>query len=70
MKVARNPTAPHTAVIWVTVEVHEKLPSGEMMGNPIRKEKKVFAIEGQDQFICERKLNEFLAETAKTCKQV
>ena len=53
---------PHTAVLWVRFEVHEKMPSGDLRGSPRVKGEQVFKVEGADRFICERRLNELLQE--------
>lgn len=59
---------PHTAVLFLTIEVHEKLPSGEMGGIASHKEKKVLALDGADKHICMRKLNELIEELKKCCR--
>lgn len=52
----------------MTIEVHEKLPSGEMGGIASHKEKKVLALDGADKHICMRKLNELIEELKKCCR--
>lgn len=58
--IQRREDVPHTAVLWIRYEVHEKLPSGELRGMAVDKGEKICKIEGADKFICQRKLNEFL----------
>lgn len=59
--IERRETAPHTAVLWVRFEVHEKIPNtGELRGMAVERGERVFKVEGEDKFICIRKLNELL----------
>lgn len=59
-------TAPHTAVVRIYVEVHEKLPTGELSGRICEKRDPVIlAVEGSDKFICTRRLNEMMEDVKK-----
>ncbi len=60
----RREDVPHTAVLWLKFEVHEKLPTGELRGQPVQQGERIFKLEGHDKFICIRKLNELLASLA------
>lgn len=57
--IQRREMEPHTAVLWVEYEVHEKLLSGELRGMPVDKGKLIFKIEGVDKAICLNKLHAF-----------
>ncbi len=63
-----NKAAPHTGLIFLAAEIHEKLPSGECSGNPVYKTSATLAVDGCDYEMCLRKLNEFIAEM-KTCSK-
>jgi hypothetical protein len=58
--IPRRDDVPHTTVLWVRFEVHEKFTSGELRGSPVVKGERVFTVDGADRFICERRLNELL----------
>lgn len=59
---------PHTCVFFIEAEIHEKLHTGDLSGNPVHKEKKIFAIDAVNKDICIRRMNEFFNEVAKQCK--
>jgi hypothetical protein len=59
--VERRENVPHVAVLHISYEVHEKLPSGELRGMPVTRGTRISKVEGEDRFICLRNLNELLA---------
>lgn len=63
--ITRNPNAPHTAVFGVEVQIMEKHPNGSLTGDPVEKKTFLFSIEGADQHICIRKVNELIEELTK-----
>jgi hypothetical protein len=63
--IPRNEQAPHTAILWITFEVQQRLPTGEVSGMPVHKGQQVFKIEGGDRMIAIRKLNELLEQINK-----
>ncbi len=68
--VPHNDSAPHSAIIAVSAEVHEVLPNGHLSGRPVVKVKQfLLRVDGCDRAMCERKLNELLAEVKSKCQQ-
>lgn len=64
-----NPKAPHRAVVWIQAEVHELTPHGECGGDPVYKIRQFpVYLDGVDQNITIRKLNELLEEVKTRCK--
>jgi hypothetical protein len=63
-----NPNSPHRTMIVVLAETHELMPGGECRGIPVHKDRKVYALDGQDQHIAIRRLNELLQEIQKICQ--
>lgn len=60
--VERRETEPHVAVLHVSWELHERLPTGELRGMCVEQGKCTLKVEGHDRLICLRKLNELLTE--------
>lgn len=61
--------APHTALLLINTEIHEKLPTGELEGIPKHTGKRVVAIDGVDKNDCQRKMNEALQELMKWSRE-
>lgn len=68
MKIVHNRQAPHVAAIFINTEVHEKMPTGELTGNPVYETKAILSIEGVDFDLCIRKLNDFIEEMKQCSK--
>ena len=69
MKLTTNPLAPHRAIIWLEAEVQELLPTGECSGRPASKiERFAVMLDGRDQALTVRRLNDLLAEVKAKCK--
>lgn len=47
--VRRNPSAPHTIIIGIKAEIHEKLPTGEVSGDPVLQQERVVQIGVSDR---------------------
>lgn len=70
MKVPHNDNQPHAAVITIEANVYDKRPTGELSGNVVTKIKKFhLKVEGADRVICEKRLNEILAELKTKCRE-
>ena len=66
-----NSVAPHKAILYVNIEVHEVLPTGECSGNIVSsnilkdkglKKNIVLSVDGFDRFDCLKRLKEKLEE--------
>ena len=64
----RNETARHTAIVQITVDVHECTPDGQCSGRVVENKKRAIVIEGEDRLICIRKVNEFLEKVCSAPK--
>lgn len=65
----QNPDAPHRAVIWLHMEVHEVNKLGECGGNPVKTEKLVLCLDGENREACLNKISEAVEELRSKCKQ-
>lgn len=69
MKIPHNDNRPHAAVITIEANVYDKRPTGELSGNVVTRIKKFYlTLDGSDRFICERRLNEVLADLKSRCR--
>lgn len=60
-----NESAPHTAILFIKVEMHKVLSTGELAGEVTEAKRVQFAIEGQDKNDCQKKLEECLQGVKK-----
>ncbi len=63
-----NDDAPHKAIIWITAEVHELLPTGECSGLPTYKVVQFpLSINGDNKAVAVRRLEDFLKKANELC---
>ncbi len=63
MQVKRNTAAPHTVVLFIRAEVHEKLVgTGECSGDPVHKVDRIASFDAADKQLAIRRLNDLLEE--------
>jgi hypothetical protein len=68
MKPVRNNSAPHRALLKISAEVHEVLPTGDCSGMAVEKVETFYlSLDGPDAPITIRKLNDLLAELKAKC---
>lgn len=69
MKVPHDDNQPHSAVLWIEAKIYDERPTGELSGNVVTKiDRFVLQIRGSDRHLCERKLNDVLAELKQKCQ--
>lgn len=71
MNVKSNPQAMHKSIIWVEVDTHELLETGECSGNVGAKIKRFpIEIKGRNLADVTKKVNEVLEELKEKCKKI
>lgn len=67
---------PHKAVVTVSVQVYDVLDTGELSGNPVKKEEMeqfglrnvLFSVEGFDKYDCLKKTKEVIKKAKEEAK--
>jgi hypothetical protein len=61
-----NANAPHQAIISVSCQIMERLPTGQVTGIPIANIKKLYTIIGKNRMDCEEKVKKYLEKLNET----
>lgn len=56
----KNDNAPHQAVISITCQIMERLPTGQVTGIPVKRIGRVYTVNGRNRLECEENLQKFL----------
>jgi hypothetical protein len=64
-----NEHAPHVVLLFIRAEIHEQNQSGELSGNPVKREEFPVAFPYSDRYAAEKGLGEFIAELKERCRK-